>query len=332
MMLLFLNLLLIGEQSDMSNSNIEMISNINIILGNEISTTSRFYFVKKEDSQNKLYLANMEPQLLEEATIKMKNQITTSITGSNLEVIDFLTADERPQVIYRFKEGTSQLGKINKILSQINSNVTKYNNSKFNDIELFISYLESDDHNIITFKIIYPFQTIRKNTAIMFKHDQLVPVEDNLFRYSYEFDFFVSDEVLYILNLEKFEKFFNLNTIIKNEANKLLKVIKPLNYFDEKNFLPFNKYITEDIKLGKKFLKGKTNISESFSKIKFKELEQYATSNNAYKDIVEVNSKGDSFVISSKESVINIIKLFNEDRWESPLTKNIYDAKAKDKI
>lgn len=84
--------------------------------------------------------------------------------------------------------------------------------------------------------------------------------------------------------------------------------------------------------MGKKFLKGKNNINESFSTIDFKQIKDYATSNNAYKDIIEITSANDSFVISSKESVINIIKLFNEDRWESPLTKNIYDAKAKDKV
>lgn len=316
----------------MTGIKLDLLKNINIVLNNKEKTTSRFYFVKKNDSQNKLYLANMEPNLLEEASVEMNSQITKSIIHSNLEVIDFLTADERPKVIYHFKEGTSQLGKINKILSQINSNVTKYKNSDFNDIELFVSYLESNDHHVVTFKIIYPFQTIKKNTTMMFKHDQLVTVDDNLFRYSYEFDFFVSDGDLYILNLEKFEKFFNLNHIIKNEAQKLLKIVKPLNYFDDKNFEPFNKYITEDIKLGKKFLKGKNNINESFSKIKFKELKDYAKSSNAYKDIIEVTPEADSFVIHSKKSVINLLKLFNEDRWESPLTKNIYDAKAKDKV
>lgn len=316
----------------MTDIKIDLLNNINIVLNNQGKTTSRFYFVKKNDSQNKLYLANMEPTLLDESSIEMNNQIIKSIISSNLEVIDFLTAEERPKVIYHFKEGIKQLGKINKIVSQINSNVTKYNNSDFNDIELFVSYLENKDHYIVTFKIIYPFQTIKKNTTMMFKRDQLVTVDNNLFRYSYEFDFFVSDGDLYILNLEKFEKFFNLNNIIKNEAQKLLKIIKPLNYFNDKNFDLFNKYITDDIKLGKKFLKGKNNINESFSKIKFKELKDYAISSNAYKEIIEITLEADSFVIHSKESVINLLKLFNEDRWESPLTKNIYDSKAKDKV
>lgn len=316
----------------MTDIKVNMLNIINIMLDNEAKTTTRFYFVKKNDSQNKLYLANMEPRLLDDASRELKIQINKSIVSSNLDVIDFLTADERPKVIYHFEEGTNQLGKIKKILSQTNNNVAKYKNSDFNDIELFVSYIESDEHHIVTFKIIYPIQTIKKKTTLMFKHDQLVTVDDNLFRYSYEFDFFVCDGILYILNLEKFEKFFSLNTIIKNEAKKLLHIIKPFGYFDDNNFEPFKKQIIEDIKLGKKFLKGKNNINESFSTIDFKQIKDYATSNNAYKDIIEITSANDSFVISSKESVINIIKLFNEDRWESPLTKNIYDAKAKDKV
>lgn len=305
----------------------ELINN----LLDDSNTLSKFFFVKSDDSSNKLYFANMESTLLKNSIEELKNCLKNKIINQDLEIVDFLTEDERQKAIYSYPEGVKKLGKLEKILPQLDKKNTNYNNKELDDIELFIFYIKNNNSYVVTFKIIYPIQVLKKSSMIHFDENQLKQAKDNYFRYTYDFDFFICNGILYILDLSKFEKFFSLKNIIKNESEKLLNVIDKRNYFnvDEKN--NFKEYVKNDIKLAKKLLKAKNNINESFDGISIKTIAKHVSKNQAYKDLIKIEDEK-TFLVKTKEDALNIIKLFNEDRWVSELTKNIYDSIAKNKV
>lgn len=295
------------------------------------NTLSKFFFVKSNDSSNKLYYANMESTLFQHSKDELKGCLKSKITNQDLEVVDFLTEDERQNAIYSYPEGVKKLGKLEKIIAQLDKKNTNYNNKELDDIELFIFYIKNNDSYVLTFKIIYPVQVLKKSNMIHFDENQLKQAKDNYFRYTYGIDFFICDDILYILDLSKFEKFFSLKNIIKNESEKLLNVIKKRKYFNDEEQNKFNEYVKNDIKLSKKLLKAKNNINESFRGISIKAIAKHVSKNQAYTDLIKIEDEK-TFLVGTKEDTLNIIKLFNEDRWISELTKNIYDSIAKNKV
>lgn len=292
---------------------------------------ARFYFAI--DSKKEIRLANLEKSLSLQNVEDIKNNLKIIQNNRSLELVNFWKADHRVNAIYEYDDIIPK--QLEELVSKIDSSVKPYDNKEFKAINAWISqcYLSSDLSNKITcFTICYPINTIARKRRLFFNQDQLEETDIPEFRYTSYPDFFLYNQKLYILNLDKTIKFCDLNELQLRKANTSFKNLININCLDFKN--EKNQFFTEDIKNKKNVQKKLISIPESILKMfidypelmirKMKEIKQYKTTLSLDSDSV-IN-------IKNKKQFYCLLQALNDEILISKLTDITYDVSVKDKM
>lgn len=203
-----------------------------------------------------------------------------------------------------------------------------YANKEFDDLKLMVTRFDTLEktNSLLTFKIIYPVQTIYKKNSISWNKGYKKN-KNNLFRIPQNFEFFIYENKLYIIDIDRFEKLYmeELEAFRIREARSTLKFIKENNFLSEKTCTQLETYLFNNVKLVKQFLKAKDRLRSASKTVNEIHVVNYLKDGFSGYDLV---NEYNEIEIDSIRKAKSFIKILGDEIFVSRLTGNTYNVKA----
>ena len=283
--------------------------------------------IKDEESQEDNTAGQLLEGFREAVTEKME-----SLAGEN--ILEISAADERVDALYIYdlEEKPVEVQVLLDIDDQ-EEQVFDFETDALKNIKAFIVVLGSSTENkMVLYREQYPFSLLKRDHFMMtpIPHkNRLVKVENDILKVDFNFHFFVLDQEVYILNINKLESICGFHDVIRREAKKGLESIKKMEILedvepleDELDNVAFSRKLTKVCTHSK--VVGKVSNKKI---IKFTKRHKYFESHP-----IKLNVEGDKFILDTKKSKEAFLKLLNDDLLRSELTKGEYESVAKNSV
>jgi CRISPR/Cas system-associated endoribonuclease Cas2 len=262
---------------------------------------------------------------------KLKHAVTSRIDTRNLKLMpyDFLTDDQDDRVLTLELEETD----FNKIQAEVDKGTANKKAEKFEDLLdawAYVVKLENDSSSIYGVRKISQYTRAAKLAAsgttsfFLFRDKQLTDIEDEkIFTFDTRIDFFAHDGMIFIANKRDFESVMNFRVGMEKNRDSVLEDIAALNVFSDVNTI--SKHVGSNLNLLRKL----SAIQKS----------GYYKDPAFLKKLITLNQqKGwglkveNGVIVVDDESVNLVLKLLNNDRLESPINLEVFDASVKRKV
>ena len=188
------------------------------------------------------------------------------------------------------------------------------------------------DDGILLFKKHYAVSLIRRDSfllgAIKAKERFEKVSGEDILRINGDFHMIRLDKTLYITNLQVLERNMGFMELIRKSAEESLQMIESLNILEDTDSLRDS---LEDATLCRKMskiLKGSFVLS---LKIPQEDIIHFSKTNRAVQGRFKYAASG-KILLDTKQAKILFLKLMNDEFLLSELTKQYYEASAKDSI
>lgn len=250
----------------------------------------------------------------------------------NDEIIKLSAADERKNGLYYYdlEELPEEMDILMRI-SEPKADISTFNFKvdSLENISAFVIVVGNAEDNIIMYKQQYPISLLRRDRYMLTPiphQNRLKRVEQDILRVDFNYQFFLWKGTIYISDISKMEKICSFYNIIINEAKKSIQTIETIDIldnvevlYDELENITFARKLTRVYKDSK--VLGKV---ENAAIIEFSQRHSYFKKNP-----LKLNENKDKFLLDTKKSKNTFIKLLNDDLLTSELTRNDYEALAK---
>lgn len=250
----------------------------------------------------------------------------------NDQIIKLSAADERKNGLYYYDlEKLPDEMDILMRISEFKKDIATFD-FKVDSLENILAFLivvgNAEDH-IIMYKQQYPISLLRRDRYMLtpiLHQNRLKRVEQDILRVDFNYQFFLWKDKIYISDINKMEKICSFYDIIVSEAKKSIQTIEKIDIldnvevlYDELENITFARKLTRVYKDSK--VLGKV---ENSAIIEFSQKHSYFQKNP-----LKLNDTKDKFLLDTKKSKNAFIKLLNDDLLTSELTRNDYEALAK---
>lgn len=250
----------------------------------------------------------------------------------NDQIIKLSAADERKNGLYYYDlEKLPDEMDILMRISEFKKDIATFD-FKVDSLENILAFLivvgNAEDH-IIMYKQQYPISLLRRDRYMLtpiLHQNRLKRVEQDILRVDFNYQFFLWKDKIYISDINKMEKICSFYDIIVSEAKKSIQTIEKIDIldnvevlYDELENITFARKLTRVYKDSK--VLGKV---ENSAIIEFSQKHSYFQKNP-----LKLNATKDKFLLDTKKSKNAFIKLLNDDLLTSELTRNDYEALAK---
>ena len=250
----------------------------------------------------------------------------------NDQIIKLSAADERKNGLYYYDlEKLPDEMDILMRISEFKKDIATFD-FKVDSLENILAFLivvgNAEDH-IIMYKQQYPISLLRRDRYMLtpiLHQNRLKRVEQDILRVDFNYQFFLWKDKIYISDINKMEKICSFYDIIVSEPKKSIHTIEKIDIldnvevlYDELENITFARKLTRVYKDSK--VLGKV---ENSAIIEFSQKHSYFQKNP-----LKLNATKDKFLLDTKKSKNAFIKLLNDDLLTSELTRNDYEALAK---
>jgi len=302
--------------------------------------TSQIYFVLKQNDVFSLKLADIESTSTEpEIRLMFSEHIKSAVLNNDeLSLCALSTADDRANALFRYdyEEYPEELGLFKSF--EIKTAVGKIEKFDFTKDSLsslhgYIVYLGSMEKGIVLYKKHYPISLIKRDSFLLGakkadKRFEKLPGED-IIRLNSCFQLIKVADDVYVSDLTVLERNLGFNDLMLKAAEDTITSIDSLKLLDDIQVL---KDSAEDVAFARKLSKVKKSSPIFQLNIPKKEIIEFSKNAPGLAGIFKYDEDGSSIRLDTKKSKDAFIKLLNDSYLRSELTKQYYEARAKDSI
>jgi hypothetical protein len=302
--------------------------------------TSQIYFVLKKDGVFSLRLADIESISTEpEIRLMFSEYISTSILKNDeLSLCELSTADDRRNAIfhYDFEEYPEELGFFKDF--DIGIAVKKAEKFDFTKDSLsflhgYIIYLGSMERGIVLYKKHYHISLIKRDSfllgAIKAKNRFERLAGEDIIRLNGASQLLMVADEVFVGDLKVLEDNLGFNNLMFSAAEDTISTIEDIKLLDDIQVL---KDSAEDVVFARKLSKVKKSSPIFKFKIPKELIIEFSKNTPGLAGMFKYSEDGSSIRLDTKKSKDAFIKLLNDSYLRSELTKQYYEARAKDNI
>ncbi len=295
--------------------------------------------VMKEEGQYYLKLADLDSEMTasELEDLYEKALIQTIITNDYLDIRPLSTADEQVNTLYLYdyKELPDEMELFTQFdINQINS-IEKFNfkTDSLANLFGFLVYIGSMDKGVLLYKKHYPVALIKRDSFLLgIKKDaeRFVKIDGgDILRVNADFQMIRLGNEIFIVDLKALERSFGFTQLIAEAAAESIKEIEKKGLIEDTEVLYD---LLDDVSFCRKLSKV-TKSSPVFKLgIPRNTIIDFSKNNIALHDKFKYSDDGQTIRLDTKKSKIAFLKLLNDEFLVSELTKQYYEASAKDVI
>lgn len=315
----------------------EIKAKINGIFSGSYST--QVYLVLKIDDAFELRIADIEDATEPEIRAMFSDSVCSRISDNeDLSICNLSSADDRGNALfsYDYAEYPDELSVFKNFdLQTAIDRIPKFN---FNDDNIsflygYIIYLGSMTEGLLLFKKHYPISLIKRECFLLGLKKSAERFEkisgDDILRLNGDFQLIRIEDEIYVTDIKVLERNLGFNELIFREALTSVDAIGELGLIEDVQVL---KDRAEDVSYARKLSKVK-KTSPIFAKNIPKEvIVEFTKTNPGLKGAFKYSEDGSTIRLDTKKSKEAFIKLLNDAFLRSELTKEYYEARAKDNI
>lgn len=250
-------------------------------------------------------------------------------------VLKLSTADDRKNAIYYYDldELPYEMELLKAVSEQPDKvDVFNFQDDKLKEIIGFIVLIGDANRHIAIYKQQYSISLLNRDKYMLtpIPHsNRMKKYEGDILRIDFNCHFFLWNDYIYILDVEKMEKICSFTDIIRKEAEKSIEMIKEIDIVDNVEAL------SDEID-NMTFVRKLTRIykdSRVIGKVSNDAIINFAQTHSYFKNNpIKVNDSHNKFILDTKKSKNAFLKLLNDDLLTSELTREEYESLAKNNI
>lgn len=301
--------------------------------------TLQIYLIVKINGEYRLKLADIEN---ENAMPELKNifidNINSVIVDNSALNLRSLSADDvldNSLYIYDYDEMPSDMELFDnfKIVDAIKTEKFDFDNDDLSTLFGYIIYIGTMQNGVVLFKKHYPIALIKRDSFLLGvkkskKRFEKLPGED-IIRINGSWQLIKIDEQIYVIDISVLEKNLGFTKLIEKAAQEAIDDIKKIEILDSVEALNDE---LENITFARKLAKIRKNSVIFKKQIPVSEIIRFSKETPALKGQFIYSESGDKIVLSTKKQKDSFLHLLNDDYLRSELTKEYYEALAKDSL
>ena len=302
--------------------------------------TVQVYFVLKQDENLILRLADIEDEKTEPEvdTLFLEYMTDTVLNNNDLQVCELSTADERTNAIfhYDYTEYPEELEVFQSFdIKQATKEVEKFNFEQDNLSRLcgYIIYIGSMEDGVSLFKKHYPISLIKRDSfllgAIKSKQRFELVTGDDIIRLNGAVQLFRINGEIFVIDIKVLERNMGFNQLIYKAADETVQAIEELAIIEDIQVLRDS---AEDIAFARKLSRVKKSSPIFKLNISKETIIEFTKTTHDLSGRFKYSEDGNEIRLDTKKSKDAFITLMNDAFLRSELTKQFYEAKAKDNI
>lgn len=302
--------------------------------------TVQVYFVLKQDGNLVLRLADIEDEKTEPEVDKLflEYMTDTVLNKNDLQVCELSTADERTNAIfhYDYTEYPEELEVFQSFdIKKATKEVEKFNFEQDNLSRLcgYIIYIGSMEDGVSLFKKHYPISLIKRDSfllgAIKSKKRFELVTGDDIIRLNGAVQLFRINGEIFVIDIKVLERNMGFNQLIYRAADETVQAIEELAIIEDIQVLRDS---AEDIAFARKLSKVKKSSPIFKLNISKETIIEFTKATHDLSGRFKYTEDGNEIRLDTKKSKDAFITLMNDAFLRSELTKQFYEAKAKDNI
>ena len=302
--------------------------------------TVQVYFVLKQDENLILRLADIEDEKTEPEVDKLflEYMTDTVLNNNDLQVCELSTADERTNAIfhYDYTEYPEELEVFQSFdIKQATKEVEKFNFEQDNLSRLcgYIIYIGSMEDGVSLFKKHYPISLIKRDSfllgAIKSKQRFELVTGDDIIRLNGAVQLFRINGEIFVMDIKVLERNMGFNQLIYKAADETVQAIEELAIIEDIQVLRDS---AEDIAFARKLSRVKKSSPIFKLNISKETIIEFTKTTHDLSGRFKYSEDGNEIRLDTKKSKDAFITLMNDAFLRSELTKQFYEAKAKDNI
>ena len=302
--------------------------------------TVQVYFVLKQDENLILRLADIEDEKTEPEVDKLflEYMTDTVLNNNDLQVCELSTADERTNAIfhYDYTEYPEELEVFQSFdIKQATKEVEKFNFEQDNLGRLcgYIIYIGSMEDGVSLFKKHYPISLIKRDSfflgAIKSKQRFELVTGDDIIRLNGAVQLFRINGEIFVIDIKVLERNMGFNQLIYKAADETVQAIEELAIIEDIQVLRDS---AEDIAFARKLSRVKKSSPIFKLNISKETIIEFTKTTHDLSGRFKYSEDGNEIRLDTKKSKDAFITLMNDAFLRSELTKQFYEAKAKDNI
>lgn len=316
----------------------ELKTTIETVVNDSIS--QQIYFVLRKDGSFVLRLADIEddsaaPELESMFIGYIRDNI---IDNNDLQLCELSTDDERTNAIYHYDYDSfpDELGAFKNF--DIITATTATPKFDFSEDDLgtlfgYIIYLGNMRTGILLFKKHYPISLIKRDSFLLgaVKSNQRfekVSGED-IVRINSTAQLIRVNDQLYVMDVKTLERTMGFHQLIQKAASQTIEAVDELGILEDIQIL---KDAIEETSFARKLSKVKRTSPIFIKKIPKETIVQFTKNTPELAGRFKYSDDGSTIRLDTKKSKDAFIKLMNDAFLRSELTKQYYEASAKDQL
>ena len=311
---------------------------ISTILNDVIS--QQIYFILRRDDTFILRLADIED---DSATPALKNMFVEYIhnkviENNDLQLCQLSVDDERDNAIYQYDYDMypEALGLINDFdISKATVSIEKFDFSKDDLSALFgyIIYLGNMESGITMFKKHYPISLIKRDSlllgAIKSKQRFEKVSGEDIIRINGTIQLFKVANQIYVIDVKTLEQSMGFCQLVQQAAEQTIDAVKKLGIIEDIEVL---KDSIEEVSFARKLSKVKRTSPIFSLGISKETIIEFTKNTPELLGKFKYSEDGNTIRLDTKKSKDAFVKLMNDSFLRSELTKQYYEASAKDQL
>lgn len=310
----------------------ELVNKLSFLFDNGQVKQTVIYTIASDGNPAMLNINNVLIEQLEDDFIKsIKNNLVDKV----YDLQDYSTADRRNNSYYRYDlvERPDDFDIFDKVLGPDIQHFN-FNDNWIGGISTLIVVISTGDQRAILYKDISGVEKYyaQGGTFITRSNDRFDKIENDFLRITPKFQMIKVDDDIIFLSMESLERSFDLDQIIKNEANSSKTIIEGLLTDLDK----VSELCDKDTAFQKKLIATKSSLvfaknDDGSRKVSDSDIIDYIKTNKEICGEFEYSDDGTKLKISYYTDAKRLVKILNEDYLKSGLTKVVYDTLAKKK-
>ena len=303
------------------------------------SYSAQVYLVLKTEDNFELRLADFadatEPELRDLFSESVQAQICNN---DALSICNLSDADDRANALflYDYEEYPDELSMFKdfNLMTTIDE-IPNFNfeNDNISSLYGYIVYLGSVTEGILLFKKHYPISLIKRECFLLGlkkSEERFEKVDnDDILRLNGEFQLIRMGEDIYVTDIKVLERNLGFNELVIREATTTVGAIDELGLLEDIQVL---KDSAEEVSFARKLCKVKKTSPIFANNIPKEVIVEFTKTNPGLKGAFKYSEDGLTIRLDTKKSKEAFVKLLNDAFLRSELTKEYYEARAKDNI
>lgn len=256
---------------------------------------------------------------------KVKNILNSNYLTDEFALDSVDNIADNKKIFYEIQQNSNYF-----LFSFLNTNfdeLEKYAEKEQPNLKGFFIKINRNDNYIWLYQHKYSVTLINRATSLLacFNGSVYEPMDCDVVRFDSKIDFVIIENSVITKNITLLQNSFGFETYVRNEADKVIEIIKKLDFISDITSLS-NLSNGQKLTTAKKLIKLKAspvlNISKKvlFAKIKEDEI---------YNKLIKFDETGNKIIISSQKSVKNLLKMLNDEYLISRLTGTSYESPSK---